>query len=554
MVLFRSLIRIFVQIICQSIKQYPVMFNLFSKLSFAKEHFLKCLIWFVVLLSVLVADVVLTLVSTPEPYVVYVAEKKLSVQSILTPEDTVCTRVHKGEQLKIFGYRTGSAYNQPSLWVETPDGVRGMLPVVQLDVPLKAWNKRAKTMDEVTLLSIDLSDRSYECRFPDGEVRELCFDDVEPVLPEAMTRNLMAKLGTSYNYMSRDKFERKYMGKTLAENDEEYQPATAVAWYKDTLKATYPVTVIDVKSGKRYRPTVAYDESRNAVSYTLNWEKDRSDWLISTLPLMQYVMDNPLVSLLLEGSPLEQTPLAGVEENNQEWWKMLHWYAMAVLVVIPILIWLFLTPFLPTLLIGMLLHFRKVFYPLGNKTMLVITLLVTLFSTYIWILAMLAWGMLSFCLLFYLWPLWRFFRLVARPLWNFIPHLRCPVCRRIDAFEHVKTELEREYDEWNKESVFRQLLSESTRKWQTWTDTVTTYSDGSKKHSISDRKDHKEVTKTCLYDDYQVLYHVKVYKKTFECSGCGELEYDYYNTYKEIDRKYTGQHTDTSTSTSVTPA
>ena len=78
------------------------MFNLFSKLPFAKGHFLKCLIWFVVLLSVLVADVVLTLVSTPEPYVVYVAEKKMTVQSVLTPEDTACTSVSKGEELKIF--------------------------------------------------------------------------------------------------------------------------------------------------------------------------------------------------------------------------------------------------------------------------------------------------------------------------------------------------------------------------------------------------------------------------------------------------------------------
>ena len=522
--------------------------KLFSNLSFAKGHFLKCLLGFVILTLVLLAGVVLTLVSKPKPYVVYVAEKKLTIESILMPRDTIWTNVRKGEELKVFGYKAGSTYKQPSLWVETQDGVRGMLSVVQLNVPLKAWNEKTKAMDDVTLLGIDNADWKYKCRFSDGEVCELGFDEVEPVLPEAMTRNLIAKLGSTYNYMSRDKFERLYMGRTLAENDQVYQPATAIAQYKDTLRATYPVTVIDMKTGKRYRPTVTYDKSQCAVSYTLNWENDRSDWFIATLPLMQFVVDNPLVSFLLEGSYLEQTPIAGVEANNQEWWKTLHWYVLAVLVLIPIFIWLFLTPFLPTLLIGVLLHFRRVFYPFGNKTMLLVTLIVTLFSTYIWILAMLAWGMYSLFLLFYLWPMQKFYRLAVRPLWNYIPHLRCPGCRSIEAFEHIKTELDHEYDQWLKESEYRQKLSENTRRWQSWTETVTTYSDGSKKSSKSNFKNHREVTTTSLYDDYEVLYHVTVYKKTFECSFCGELEYDTYSNYKEIDRKYVGQHTSTSTS------
>lgn len=267
--------------------------KLFSNLSFAKGHFLKCLLGFVILTLVLLAGVVLTLVSKPKPYVVYVAEKKLTIESILMPRDTIWTNVRKGEELKVFGYKAGSTYKQPSLWVETQDGVRGMLSVVQLNVPLKAWNEKTKAMDDVTLLGIDNADWKYKCRFSDGEVCELGFDEVEPVLPEAMTRNLIAKLGSTYNYMSRDKFERLYMGKTLAENDQVYQPATAIAQYKDTLRATYPVTVIDMKTGKRYRPTVTYDKSQCAVSYTLNWENDRSDWFIATLPLMQFVVDNP---------------------------------------------------------------------------------------------------------------------------------------------------------------------------------------------------------------------------------------------------------------------
>ena len=62
---------------------------------------------------------------------------------------------------------------------------------------------------------------------------------------------------------------------------------------------------------------------------------------------------------------------------------------------------------------------------------------------------------------------------------------------------------------------------------------TTTYTDGSKKTSTSDHKNHEEVTRTLLYDDYDVLYHVTVYKKTHECQFCGELEYTYDNKYKD---------------------
>ena len=107
---------------------------------------------------------------------------------------------------------------------------------------------------------------------------------------------------------------------------------------------------------------------------------------------------------------------------------------------------------------------------------------------------------------------------------------------------------------WNKEQEFRKVLGESRRTWKSWTEHTTTYTDGSKKTSTSDHKNHEEVTRTLLYDDYDVLYHVTVYKKTHECQFCGELEYTFDNKYKEIDRRYRGQHTTTSTSESVTPA
>ena len=523
-------------------------FNLFSNLSFSQEHFRRCLLWFSALSVVLVLGVVVTFVSKPGPPVVYVAEKRLTIESNILPKNTVKTRVYKGEKLKVLGYRVGSHYDQPSLWVETSDGVRGLLSVVQLDVSLRAWNTRTESMDEVILLNIDNEEWKYKCRFSDGEVRELDFDDVEPVLPDSLTKNLMSSGGSTYNYMSRDKFERIYLGATFEENDQAFQPATAVVRLKDSLRATYPVAVIDVKSGKRYRPTVTYDKSQVAVSYALNWENDRSAWFISKLPLMQYVVDNPLVSFLLEGSAMQQTPIAGVEANNQEWWKGLHWYALAAIVLLLIFVWLFLTPFLPTLLIGILLHFRRVFYLLGNKVMLLLTLIVTLFFTYIWILVMLAWGMYSVFLLIYLWPMVKFYKLAVKPLWFHIPPMRCRGCRSLEAYKFIKTELVEEYDKWFKESECRKKLDESTRSWKSWKETTTTYTDGSKKTIESDFKNHSETTSTYLYDDYDVLYHVMVYKNTYECSCCGKLEHYADTQYKELDRKFRGQHTTTSTS------
>lgn len=524
------------------------------ELSFAKEHFLKCLLGVVVISAVVVVSIVPTLLSGADPYVVYVADKKLMIESEVMDDVKVKTTVRKGEELKVLGYIAGSHYFQPSLWVETASGVRGKLSVVQLGVPIMAWNSRTEAMESVQVMKTDEEEWKYFCRFADGEVEEMNFDDIAPELPEQMTRNQFAPNSLKDCYMSLEKFEKKYIGNTFEENESKFRPAMAVATFKDTLRAVYPLTVINMKNGKRYTPSVSYDKSMRAVSYALDYKDDRSAWFLAKLPLMQTIIDNPIGAYLIEGTYTDIMPGVDVEENHKPWWKQLHLYALMIVICVFALMWLFLPPALPVLLIGVLMHFRKVFYPLGNKTLILITLCVSLLSTYVWMALMLAWGMFSICLFVYLPLFFRTFKLVVRPLWGHIPHMRCPQCRSLETFEHVRTEVEKEYDMWNKEQEFRKVLGESKRTWKSWTEHTTTYTDGSKKTSTSDHKNHEEITRTLLYDDYDVLYHVTVYKKTHECQFCGELEYTFDNKYKEIDRRYRGQHTTTSTSESVTPA
>ena len=79
---------------------------------------------------------------------------------------------------------------------------------------------------------------------------------------------------------------------------------------------------------------------------------------------------------------------------------------------------------------------------------------------------------------------------------------------------------------------------------------VTTYkySNGRPSYTtVSDKKEHTETTTTTLYKDYSIAYRVKVYRITYRCNVCGMLEYDFKDSYEQISRKETGQHTETDT-------
>ena len=111
--------------------------------------------------------------------------------------------------------------------------------------------------------------------------------------------------------------------------------------------------------------------------------------------------------------------------------------------------------------------------------------------------------------------------------------------------EYTNSVIDHEYDQWMRETEYVKTISQKERRWKTWTETTTTYKDGHTSTSTSNHQDHKSIISTKLYDDYKVLYHVTVHKDFYECVECGQIEHNFHNTYKEIDRKYMGTHTET---------
>lgn len=523
------------------------MKKLFPNISETTAHLLKCCILLGIALLLVLAPIPFVKNDLPDAPATYVAEKDFTIYSEFDT-DTVTTRVRAGETLKVYGYSPSTSTRvHPSLWVETATGVRGFLRVIDTNYPIVADNKDTGTLDTVVVKGVaeDTSFPKYACAFPDGKVEELDFDEIRPLLPEAFLENIMTN--NSNVYLSLQKFEKRYLGNTFEENDSKFRPAVSVAVKDGLMRAIYPIRVTDFKTGKRYKPIVTYDITGKAISYTLDRVSSNSSWLVRSYPGLRFIMDNPLVGLVIEGSMFHEFSWLYTDEVGKSWKDKSVIFLVGILILLPCLLWLYLPSMIPTLLIGALLHKREVFRGIGNTKMMLILLLVTLISTYLWAGMMIAWGMLDIFALIFLYVVYKTYFMVFK-----IFEHRCYVCGSLDTYDYVSKEIVRQYKDWRKYATVRDTLAKSEKKWKTWTNTKYTYSDGSTRIFDHDHKLHVETTTTKLYDDYEIYYLITEEKHTYKCNVCGEEKY-YDNTdFKELDRRDTGQHTETHTTTKTT--
>lgn len=509
----------------------------------AKVHFFANLSIFILLCVIVVVDIMVRDNALPENPITYTVDKPLKVMSRFD-RDTIYTKVKKGDTLQILGYDEASWASPTTFWVQTHDGTRGTIPCYEMGIPMGIWNKDTKQYDEVEILGVDHNKHKYYYRLGDGEKKELKFDKITPLFADSMKVKHLES--TIECYMSREKFEREYLGSTYAENEKKHNPALFVAKQKDSLLVAYPLSVINLENGKRYKPIVAYSEDK-AESVKYDYYNDRSDWLIKIWPGLGAIMDNDIASFLIKGSMFEMTPRLG---ENASTLKVIGIYALAIVMLIFVLLWLFVTPMIPVFLIGFLMHVRPIFYPLSNKVLGTIIAIIAVISTYIWATMMLAWGMMMLFLLVYIFVVLFSIGFAGAFLGTKVPHGRCPGCRTIDSITFKESRFLRNYDKWMRESEYVKMTGQRTQTWQTWTQRTTTYGDGRKTTERINVRDHKRVTSTHLYDDYKVLYNVDVYEYTYTCPGCGHIEHSYPEKYTEIKREYLGSHTETTTTES----
>ncbi len=211
------------------------------------------------------------------------------------------------------------------------------------------------------------------------------------------------------------------------------------------------------------------------------------------------------------------------------------------------LLWFYGTPMIPVLLMGVLMHNPKIFYPLNNKVLEGVIGVVAIVSTYIWAAMLVGWGIMWLFLLPIIIVAFGATTFVSSPLFPSAPCARCLKCRNIETMNFVDSVYDHEYETWLRETEYVKKISEKKRKFQTWNEVTWRRGDGSTYRTSENVQNHTQIITTSLYDDYKVLYNVKVYQNNYSCVVCGQHEHNFSEKYKELDRKYMGTHTETTT-------
>lgn len=504
----------------------------------ASYHFYVCLIAMCVLVGILLINEVMSDNSLPRRPDKVRLERPATLHAWVNDEK-VEVKVKAGDEIKILGMRAGAMTEPEKVWVELEDGSRGYIHCLDFDLEYEAQLDGKKRLKPVKIKEAREDDVVVELK--DGTTEEIHYDDLYPVWPRNWDFKYLST-STYGSYISKSGFERKYIGSTLEKNDKRRWPARYVVNHKGTLYASYPVWVIDTSDGKRHLPTVIYDKEGVAQSYVNEDTEKRATFFVKLWPFLGTIMDSPLGNSIIEGSMYQSLPSAKGDASLVM--KILAFVVMAIYLVF-VLLWLYATPMIPVLLMGVLMHWPKIFYPLNNKVLSIIIIAVSVVSAYCWTALLLAWGIMWLFLIPLPFVVLFIQTFVCSPLYADSPSRRCIKCRNIESMEYVDSEYDHEYQKWMRETKYVKNLNKFQERWKTWTNVTTRYSDGSTRVSQENVQYHTQNYTTDLYDDYNVLYNIKVYKNNYSCAACGQHEHNFSEEYHEIDRKYMGTHQET---------
>lgn len=499
------------------------------------KYTLICAIMFVVALVSLIADVSSTgnQVRTDGPVMALTAPQKLTV---VTNTDTVLVNIAKGDSVRILGF-SRLTYSQ-SVLVETSRGDRGKLDASQLPIRQLIIDGENKGDTIVRLTPEYLSGRlhEYTAKTSAGVEVKLQGNDFVPILPGWEDYNLDNNASTS---VATQKSLEKCKGETLERIENKYGMAYNILVGADGgRKAKFRIYAYG-PDGKIYMPTIAFDQQGEATdfSFDLLTGKASNSWLLGN-PVAGMVISTPLTRLLTR-SDVYTTPSKTGESTP---WYI---YILFVLAVIALLSWYVLTPSLIVLLMGWVVEYPVVFKPLGNMALRCLIVTVSIVSAIFWMIALMAWGMSWFLTLLVIPVSYYCCRLATEYLEPYVPHQRCPRCKRIETIEF-------DYDEVTGTKYMKgadikrdKLLSTHDERYQTWTQVTTTYTDGSKTSHRENVRNHKRRHDTYRYIDFEVTYFVTFYLNHFICRHCQYHETSTSTTQEEVDRKVVGSHSGT---------
>jgi len=505
----------------------------------------------VILAFILIGQRFLVKKEFPQEPMKIVLDRNIPLVSLIAGDDETIAKLHKGDTVEYLGVVSGMRQYPYGLLVQTKDGERGLLSAAEMKFPMLLTDKQDSVPVTVRNLFREKSKQKgqsgtlyYNIVTGSGEKKKVRMDEIRPILPDSLSNTRLQRAGDYF--MTKEKFERLYIGHKLADNDALYRPAWLIDKTKKGFLAYYPnIEVIDLSDGKMRNPMVVYGADSVAITYGFaeGHTVSKNRLIVKWLPFLGKIIDADFFAHIIEGSMYDNW-INTDDENytakpETEWSDVpfVNWIGLIIYVIFG-LIWVFLIGTLPSLIADASLYCRYLYFHLSDGVVETIFGIVAFVFTYIWLALMAVWG----CHWFFL-PIvlgagigaWAY----STRLLNNSPHDRCLQCRRMETVYFRNKEFMREYDEWRSDS---QAISSYTDRWKTWTDV--SWSDGS--HTRENEQNHSRTT--TRYADYRVLYHVREYHNHFQCSECGHVETLRSEDLEELQRVKTGEHTTVSES------
>lgn len=451
--------------------------------------------------------------------------------------------VKVGDTVTIMGQDMKSGGRGMRFWIETSNGRRGWAAQEAFDNRAIVYGLKekdadvfAKNGDTVTVVSHgDEAFSKFKVKTKEGRIGELRYDNLLSI-----TGNQLLDYCINFNtscFMTVGKFNKLYMGKSFEEVDKLHRQARYVTLIKNGKVAEFSLSLFNRSDGKFYYPIITF-ENGVATSCEFKLDKKTNSFLLKYIPLVNQILDIPFFSNLINGNMYEGEMLIAGETTFT---KILG-YVLLIPLLIGFVGWLFFTNSILALLIFGSLRFRYPLVFLSDKLVWYLMLLIEVVSTYIW-------AVLGLCYAFHWWyflpiliylSMWLF-RRFANLFGNF-PSTRCPQCKYLYTIKFSTKKFEREYDEWRPKTEQGPCVGSHTERWQTVDreTTTTTYSNGARDVKVHDKniQNHHRTINHYQYNEFKVLYHIKVYRKTYKCEICGREEYAFPEEPTEIDRKF----------------
>lgn len=529
------------------------MFKLFKN-----NKFFDITLWSLLLSVLLIVIIIVSMYPKTKP----ANEKAVAIKSTTLAYDNEIEKINKGDTVVILG-QTRSNYGI-KFWVQTKSGQRGFVQQDALDD--KAIVFKEKKVDGLTVKNgeivnlIGLSKKEggstlYDIKTEDGKTGTVKSDAIITQKGYDLVKYTLNDRRGSY--MSKQKFERLYLGKTFDETENICSNALIVVNKNGQKEALYELRVFDKKDGVFYTPTIVFENDiaksysmEKAVNYKKSWFLNNR-LLLKYLPLSDKILDVGFFATLIKGNTFETPVLSDYTNTN---FKKAIVVAAAILVGICGLLWIFTTNLLtPILLFGLL----KLRYPLifvSNKVFPNLFLLIAIITTYIWLVLGLSYTFLWWFFIPILIYLLLFANRRVRYFFSYYAPNRCDNCKRLYSINHQKKELISDKQEWRPKEERGKLLDSHTKRWQTAdeVETYDVYTDGSKRNyqkKLENVQNHSQTTNTYQYNVYNVLYRILDYKHTHVCSDCGEKYYTQSQELIELDRKFMDSYVRSNTNT-----